>query len=209
MSLQHPSQLTTQNRACFLVTISCLLFVMAVGKGRGEDAGRKTVIPSIAGLAGIRVGYSTMSELEARLGPGKAITGGHPNGARLWRVKGTRWLIHADAFEYSDRGIVVDSLSISEDPNPGEDVPFARVRSDALRWLGKISLGMGNDEVTKALGAGPVPAKKSAQGWEVRVPGYCRLSEYVRFDVWTAGLDFTNNVLSQIRLDARQETSNK
>jgi hypothetical protein len=46
-----------------------------------------------------------MEELERQLGEGEVVTGGHPNGARLWRVKGTSWEIYVDAFEYSERGV--------------------------------------------------------------------------------------------------------
>ncbi len=159
-------------------------------------------IPLIARIARVQVGYTTMPGLEARLGPGKPITGGHANGARLWRVKGTHWIIYADAFEYSSRGIVVDSFWIHEDLKPNTDVPFARISLKELSWLGTISLKMTQDKLMQAMNANSLPAEKTVAGWEVHRPGSYALSEYVRFRVWTAELDVTNKVLVGIRLDA-------
>lgn len=76
----------------------------------------KTSIPKIARLGKIQVGYSTQAELARHWGEGKTIIGGHANSGRLWRVKGTPWIVDTDAFEYSRRGLVVDGVTIYESP---------------------------------------------------------------------------------------------
>jgi hypothetical protein len=119
-----------------------LLLTAAVTPSEGEDKGPSTVIPESANIAGIKVGYSSMDELEGQLGKGKVTTGGHSNGARLWRVKGTSWVIYAYAFEYSKRGAVVDRFDITVDPKPGRHVPYARWTRKELVWAGGISLAL-------------------------------------------------------------------
>ena len=125
-----------------------LLLTAAAHPGNAaENDIPKTSIPKIANIAGIKVGYSSMEELEARLGKGKVAVGGHSDGARLWRVKGTSWVIYADAFEYSERGMVLDSLNIALDTKPRRGVPYARLTKNDFAWLGKISLGMDEDKL--------------------------------------------------------------
>src|SRR6185369_10954299 len=48
------------------------------GRAKPEKAEPPTHVPSIAQVAGVRVGWDTMGTLERRLGPGLVITGGHP-----------------------------------------------------------------------------------------------------------------------------------
>src|ERR1043165_9145057 len=108
-------------------------------------------IPDISPIYRIKVVYTTMPELEKFLGPGKTIIGGHPNGARLWRVKGTSWTVYADAFEWSKRGMVVDSFSIYEDVAPEPDIPFARISPKRLRWLHEIHPGTKQEQLKQAL----------------------------------------------------------
>jgi len=124
-------------------TLLLLLMAVVPPSEAAENTEPKTSIPKIANIAGIKVGYSSMQELEKNLGKGKVTIGGHPNGARLWRVKGTSWVIFADAFCYSERGSVVDHLDITVDPGwSGHDLPHARLTPKALAWAGGVSLGI-------------------------------------------------------------------
>jgi hypothetical protein len=137
------------------VVLLAVILRLSAAANATENKGPKTSIPKIASVAGIKVGYSSMEELERQLGEGKVATGGHPNGARLWRVKGTSWGIYVDAFEYSERGAVVDSFDIYVAPRQRLDVPYARVRKNHFAWLGKIWVGINEDkllEIPEGLG---------------------------------------------------------
>src|SRR5689334_21666373 len=57
-----------------------------------------TSVPPLATIAGIRVGYDGMDRLERRLGPGAIMIGGHPQGARVWNIRASRWWLYADGF---------------------------------------------------------------------------------------------------------------
>jgi len=146
----------------------------------------KTSIPKIAKIAGIRVGYSSMEELETRLGKGEVAVGGHPNGARLWRVKATSWVIYADAFEYSERGAVVDGLSIQADPKPGRRLPYARLTKNDFVWLGKVSLGMDEGKLLEIMKQNSCTPTKVADGWRVRAKGCSPFTSWPSyFKEWT------------------------
>ena len=82
-------------RACLTVLL-LLLVTQIASAGAAENAPPGTSIPSIAGIAKIKIGYSTQQEIDAQWGEGKTIIGGHPNSGRLWRVKGTPWVIHTE-----------------------------------------------------------------------------------------------------------------
>src|SRR4029077_19148844 len=87
--------------AACLAMLGILLFAVP---GAGDDSRNtpaKTSIPEIARIGKAQIGYSTQADLAALWGEGKTIIGGHPNSGRLWRVKGTCWLLDTDGFEYS------------------------------------------------------------------------------------------------------------
>jgi len=199
-----------------------LLLIAAVTPAEAADSkGPKTFIPKIANIAGIKVGYSSMEELEGRLGKGKVTVGGHSNGARLWRVKGTSWVIYADAFEYSERGavvgrfeITVDSkpghhVDITVDPQPGHRVPYARLTRNELAWAGGISLGMDEDNLLKLLKQKSWTPAKLADGWLVKAQGHSPLTSnpLYPFNQWEARFTMKGRSLVGISLDAtRKET---
>ena len=58
-------------------------------------------------------------------------------------------MIHADAFEYSTKGVVVDTFSIAGDGKSGQDVPYARLAKNKFACLGEITLGMDEDELLR------------------------------------------------------------
>jgi hypothetical protein len=170
----------------------------------GENKGPRTFIPNIARIAGIKVGYSSMEELEGRLGKGKVAIGGHSNGARLWRVKGTSWLIYADAFEYSERGAVVDSLNITVDPRSGQDVPYAHLARNELACAGSISLGLDEDSLLKVLKQKSWTPVKLADGWLVTAQGHSPLTSdpLYPFNRWEARFTMKGKSVVRIHLDA-------
>ena len=185
----------------------------------GQSKGPRAFIPQIANTAGIKVGYSSMAELERKLGKGRVTIGGHPNGARLWRVKGTSWVIYADAFEYSRRGAVVDRFEITGDrksgdylpditvdPAPGQQVPFGRLTGHELAWAGGISLGIGEDKLLKLLKQKSWTPVKLAAGWRVEAQGHSALTSnpLYPYHKWSATFTMKGNSLVGISLDAMQ-----
>lgn len=183
-----------------------MLFLLAAAVTPAQAA-PKTSIPSIASIAGVKVGFSSMDELERRLGKGKVTTGGHSNGARLWRVKGTSWVIYADAFDYSKRGAVVDTLQISLDPKSDRDVPYARLSRKDLGLKSGISLGIDQETLLKGLERNAWTASQVPDGWQVKAPGYSPLTSIDSFHEWSASFEVKDKALVGITLDARQRNS--
>lgn len=189
------------------VSLLLLLLALANPASAAEAQVPKTSIPSIANIAGVKIGYSSMEELEKRLGKGKVMVGGHPNGARLWRVKGTLWVVYADAFEYSKQGIVVDSFSITTDPNPGPDVPYTWPTGRELAWLGGISLGIHEDKLLEILKQNALSATKVADCWLLTAKGYSPLTSVPTepFQEWTVRFSIKKKSLAGMQFDARPQ----
>jgi hypothetical protein len=158
----------------------------------------------IASIGRIQIGYSTQEDLERCWGQGKTIVGGHPHSGRVWRVNGTQWMLSTDGFEYSQRGRVVDSLSLCEDYKPNEDVPFARVKAADLASLGEISLGMSEAKVMAVLERRGLRVKQTNVGFETLAKGHHDLVNYGSFQTWTVRCGFTNGTLNTLQIDARQ-----
>ena len=197
-----------------------LLAAMVNPAEAGQSKKPRTSIPRIANIAGIKVGYSSMAELERRLDQGRVTIGGHPNGARVWRVKGTSWVIYADAFEYSERGAVVDRFAINAhgnpgdylpditaDPSPGQPVPYARLTQNALAWAGGISLGIDEDTLLKLLKRKSWTPVKLADGWRIEARGLSPLTSnpLCPYQRWWATFTMKENSLVAISFDAVQK----
>jgi hypothetical protein len=191
--------------------VAALVLLLSPSANAAENNGQRTLIPKIADIAGIKVGYSSMEELEGQLGKGKIAIGGHPNGARVWRVKGTPWVIYADAFEYSQRGAVVDSFDINVDPKPGLDVPYARLNKNDFAWLGKISVGMDEGKLLDILKEKSCATTKVADGWQVKAKGSSPLTSnpISPFQEWTAKFIIKERSLIGMQLAARQGRQQK
>jgi hypothetical protein len=191
--------------------VAALVLLPAPTANAAENNGQRTLIPKIADIVGIKVGYSSMQELEGRLGKGKIAVGGHPNGARVWRVKGTSWVIYADAFEYSQRGAVLDRFDINVAPKPGPDVPYARLNKNDFAWLGKISVGMDEDKLLEVLKEKSCEATKVADGWQVKAKGRSALTSdtLYPFQEWTVQLRIKDKSLIGMELAARQGSQTK
>ena len=130
-------------------------------------------------------------------------TGGHPNSGRVWRVKGTRWSIYTDGFEYCERGLVVDQFSLSEDPHPRRDEPYTRLSKKDFFWLGEISPGMAKVKVMQILKSKSLPSTPTKDGCNITATGLCPLTSIPEaLTIWRASLVFTNNSLRTLNLFA-------
>jgi hypothetical protein len=211
----HLAQLAARLRheavQCGRLCVAALILLLLPAANAGAKNGPGTLIPKVASIAGIKVGYSSMDELERQLGQGKTVVGGHPNGARIWRVKGTSWVIYADAFEYSQRGAVVDSFDINVNPKPGPGVPYTRMSRKGFAWLGKISLGMDEARLLEILKQKACVVTKVAEGWQVNAKGYSPLTSdtFHPFQEWTVQLIIKKKALIGMQFAARQESQSK
>lgn len=192
----------------FLLTgLTMLALLLGPTPARGADAqgaATKTSIPKIARLGKIQIGHSTQEDLAKHWGEGLTIIGGHPNSGRLWRVKGTTWMLHTDGFEYSKRGLVVDSLEIYEHPKELKAVPYARLPKIDFAWLGGITPGMSQEKVMQILQRQSFPFTLTPAGCEVSAKGFHALENHVRLKTWTTTLGFTNESLKRITLNASE-----
>src|SRR5437879_2319714 len=80
-------------------SLALLAQLLAAAAVCAAPRGRQGV-PPCGRLAGVRVGWDTVYDLERRLGPGLAVTGAHPQGARVWHDRSSGWFLTADGFHY-------------------------------------------------------------------------------------------------------------
>lgn len=81
---------------------SMLLFSMAVMV--------ETPSWEASGVYEIVAGSTTVEEVEARIGPGAKMTGGHPLGGRVWFVPDSGRTLFLDGFDYNASGRVIDRV---------------------------------------------------------------------------------------------------
>ena len=179
----------------------CLLFSGCATISR--SGGEKTCIPRIARFAQVRIGFSTQADLTKRWGEGLAVTGGHPNSGRVWRVRDTPWEMHTDAFEYSERGLVVDALRLEADTTWGRSAPIAQLYKEDFTWLGGVSLGASEDKVRKILRRQSLPVIQKQHGLEVQAAGFHALKSGA-FRNWTAAFEFEQGRLIRLTLQAAE-----
>jgi hypothetical protein len=171
---------------------------------------RERTVPPIARLAGVTVGVTTIERLESRFGPGLAYTGGHPQGAREWRIKRTHNYVDADGFDYhDDGGRVVDSMSISMSNGTvdvvSNKIPVTRVTLSRPALAGVIFLGMTEDEILRAIrGKLPAPAgrKTDTWKWEMKGRAYVNTVNHETFTDWTAEVHFDHHHVDWIRVES-------
>jgi hypothetical protein len=176
---------------------------------RAQNATAKQSIPKIARIGKVRIGYSTQEDLAKAWGEGKTVVGGHPNSGRLWRVKGTPWILETDGFDYSKRGLVVDDFTLYADARlipslswPG-DVPETRLAKKDFAWGGEIAPGMAEEKVRQILKRKALPVTPTKDGCATKALGFYPLTSIKDpLRVWTASFVFTNGRLSRLDLGA-------
>ena len=175
------------------------------GIGRNQDA-----IPPIGAFAGVSLGDTTNDEIDRLLGPGQETLGGHPNSGRIWRVQGTDWTVQTDAWEWNERGMVVDEFnlatpasSVSAAHAASASYPVTRIPAHAFRFLGTISPGDSRETVLRKAARLP-PQLITATNLVWKAAGH-HAGGTVVFTEWTAALEFREDRLVEISLGARHE----
>lgn len=164
----------------------------------------RTSIPPIAWLLGVQVGYNGQDALARRLGPGRIATGGHPNSRQLWCIRSPKSEIVTDGFNMNREGYVIESLewSLPDASRPQEfAVPYAKSLPRGSGWMGIITPGMTQREVTRLLAKRMPPPKKQGDTWRWEAKGYYRLQNDVYY-LWIAVLVFRHGYLISISVDA-------
>lgn len=184
-------------RVSTLAVCAGLLLVLSASAG---PADRRTglvsrgEVPRWAQLLGVQVGVSTLDDLERRMGPGFALTGAHPQGARLWRVRGSSWLAHWD----SDGS--ADSVSLCRQPallTYGQAIPTGKLSKSSLGPWRELRYGMAKASVARALRRASMPAwtdNRSKWVW----------SKHGRKVRWSAECEFSDGKLVGVSIDGER-----
>lgn len=180
---------------------------LALAASQLLSAPPKTVIPKIAQMLGVRVGFNGQKALERVLGKGERWVGGHPNGQEGWKTKTPKGWIRCDGFSFCKEGEVIEDLEWSasaRDPEASE-LPFARRLPKNSGWMGVVDLRMTESQVLKAIGKKLPPPRKNKDGdvWTWTAKGYHVPSVPQLIDAyteWTATLTFDKGRLTSIRI---------
>lgn len=165
---------------------------------------RKTVIPKIAHILGIRVGYNGREVLEGHWGRGKYTVGDHPNSNEHWRVLLPKSVVETFGVASNRDSVIIEVMTWTLSPTRYDKAYPAIPRlPHHSGWMGKINLGMTMQQVErlthKVL---PSPSKKG-EVWTWKARGYVRPSNpngQAPFTKWTAQLTFSNKRLIDLEL---------
>lgn len=158
----------------------------------------KTSVPAIALVLGVRVGWNGQERLERRFGSGVRSIGGHSGGVETWRTQSPVGKIVTEGFNYNDEGEVLETIEWTLGKAAGS-IPLARRLPQSSGWLGIISLGMTERQITQLLRDKHLPQPQKSEGnWTWVQKGYVQLREFVVYRTWTAALGFENGRLTSI-----------
>ncbi len=162
----------------------------------------RTSVPLIARVLGIRVGWNGQKRLEDWFGRGVRSVGGHSGGVETWHTRRPSGNIVTDGFCYNREREVVETLEWTLG-KADATIPLVRRLPEHSGWLGTISLGMSEHQVTHLLKGTPLPhPDKSGGTWTWKQHGYVRPNP-VNYDVyrtWTAALCFDQGRLTSIHV---------
>jgi hypothetical protein len=193
---------------CFAAMLSFFMAITGCSSNRSSSGKTETSIPAIAGLAGVKIGFSSQEDLARQWGEGKVTVGGHPNSGRVWRIKGTDWILDTDGFDYSHRGLVVDGLLLSVpsatsdyDRQDAVDAPTARLPKEKFAWMGGVQLGMSRSAVEQFLKNKSLAGTATNQELVLQAPGHNALSDHPgAYETWVVRLTFETNVLTKLNI---------
>jgi hypothetical protein len=160
----------------------------------------------MASILGIRIGYDGQDRLEHRIGPGRAITGGHPQGDRIWNLGRSGWSLHSGGFNYRPEGHyhdhVVEELSIMRGRQPG--APNARIpHGELVVWPG-VTLRMSRAEIESLLARKRLshqPYHANPAMITLQESGFVRLGSDLACTKWQIRYDFDGERLQEVTID--------
>ena len=189
-----------------MLKMFCLIFLFMVLMLYGNQAEaqkrsiRKTIVPKIARMLGVQVGFNGQHALRRTLGYGKVGIGGHPNSRQMWRISSPRSEVMTDGFNSTNEGYMIESLdwgTLEGPDNHTSKVPLVKRLPRGSGWMGNIYPGMTKRQVARLLAGRLPPPKKKGDTWEWTQKGYYRLGNDV-YDRWSAILAFKRGKLSAI-----------
>jgi hypothetical protein len=188
-----------------LLMMACVVSQVSLADAH-ERSGKRSPVPQIARLLGVRVGYNGQGALERTLGKGLRAIGGHPNSRQLWRTRSPNGVIETDGFSMNDEGYYVESLDWTSCDSEHSDpaIPWARSLPRRSGWLGVVNLGMTKREVMRlTVGRLPPPAQRGdTWKWKAKgfvVPKFEQLQD--AYQGWTATLEFNHGRLVSIGIE--------
>jgi len=195
--------------------LALILAIIAIAPSSvAQPPAEAPAIPALASFIGMRIGYSTVEDFERRLGPGLPVTGGHPQGARVWYIRNAHAQLWLDGFDYSERGRVVDQIVLSRDafPSRPSGVPKIEVSHRMLGLRDRVYLGMTEAQVLRQAKGLLPPLRQVQKGccsawtgpaFACVAHGDVRLGSYhdELYDTWTTRLDFDHGRLAAIEID--------
>ncbi len=198
----------------YFVLGACCLCVLALVScsGKSDHAQTKmnppTHIPPAGHIGKIQVQVTTMEQLEAMFGKGRAFTGGHAGGAREWFSVPTGWYVYADGFDYSSTGRVVDSFEISLSRHGVADkgsifdtdstIHQTSVKKDELTFCYGIALGMNRATVIDLLHKHGIKTSVTGDVIKWKESGFVRVNFQSVVETWSVELNFNQDKLDDI-----------
>ena len=197
-------------RALALVAaLAAALVIGGVGRARGIRSAKRPRAPhfrTLTRLAGLLPGYDTIGAAERKHGRGLAVTGGHPQGARVWHSRQTGWYLYVDGFEYRGAGrddtAVIDEMRVGVPDGTETDSPAISLSVKEASLFGTIHPGLRRSAVLARLTAKRISPKSDRDSLSWRVRGFVRVNDWTAFRVWEVVLHFDKReVLDEICIE--------
>lgn len=171
-------------------------------------------VPAVGHILAIHVAADKIDRLEKLFGRGRVCLGSRGESGRMWKEKGSGWLIYADSLDAGPQGQIVNYVvmgdpacvvfPIETDPGKGKDKPkpppTVSIRSRSMSLDGAILPAMTRTEVGRAIAAKRWPSKLEGEATVIRMGGLSRISKQVKVTDWEATLTFRNDRLVQIAI---------
>lgn len=174
----------------FVALLACTP-VFAKAKQHGQTQNPGTLLQ----LAGLRAGYDTINDAERKYYAGMVVTGGHPRGARIWRIRQTDWYLRIDGFDYPNgdlkRSAVIDQISLDKTSFFTDiNAPVIKLSVKKTSLFSAIRIGMNQANVLALLKSKGIVPKLSGNtlAWSQR--GSARVTQNITYHTWRTKLEF-------------------
>lgn len=153
-------------RAITAVILLGLLCSLSVERthAAGKPVSNAIDLPYNAEIAGIRVGYNTVGQLEHRLWPGATFERNRPDRAAVWKVKSTGWIVEANDGDYGHQehtlyGYWIEMPDYKYTASAKGKICYVALSPRFLRFNRRIRLGMLKSKVMSTLRAMHIPTR--------------------------------------------------